>query len=185
MITLKEAKVGCDIHGVWECKLPNGDWVAFKHINDERSYEWFGILSGVRRHGPRCNSIEWDPRREPAADVGAYWKDICVKWGRDFHRHTLVSILALRQASDEYKRSAETDDEPGDDGTIEDHEPEPSLDDIVENIIVGFGGFDDDGFARARELTMGIPLRDVMMLGPEVTIDDVIDRIRMVVAYDN
>jgi hypothetical protein len=46
--------MGCDIHGVWECKLANGDWVAFKHISDERSYEWFGILSGVRRDGPRA-----------------------------------------------------------------------------------------------------------------------------------
>lgn len=176
--------MGCDIHGVWECRLSNGDWVAFGRINDERSYEWFGILSGVRRDGPRCDAIEWDPRREPADYVGIYWLDICKSWDLDFHSHALVSIPALLQANKEYIKAIK-DNEGYEE--VDDHERIPSLDDIVEKILIGFGGFDENGKGLDRAVTMGIPLRDVMMLGPAATIDDpdVISRIRMVVAYDN
>ena len=179
--------MGCDIHGVWECRLPNGDWVAFKRIDDTRSYEWFGILSGVRRDGPRCDAIEWDPRREQADYVGSYWLDICNLWGPDLHSHTLVSIPALRQANRAYIKAMKENEDYEEHEEVDEHETVPSLDDVVEKILVGFGGFDESGNGRDRAITMGIPLRDVMMLGPDATIDDpnVISRIRMVVAYDN
>jgi hypothetical protein len=177
--------MGCDIHGVWECRLPNGVWAVFNGINDNRSYEWFGILSGVRRHGPRCDSEPWNPCDHPE-DAGEYWLRICEDG--DLHSHTLVSIPALRQANVEHHKTllewAQQDENPSHD--LSSYEPVPDLDEIVRAVWLGAdrvrGG--DYGFIP-RELVLGVPLRDVLGLGPEATIDDAAHLIRMVVAYDS
>lgn len=176
--------MGCDIHGVWECKLPNGIWVAFSSINDDRSYEWFGILSGVRRYGPRCDSEPWNPCENPE-DAGEYWLRVCE--GGDLHSHTLITIPALRQANEEFRRTliewAKEDDEL----TVEttDHEPVPDLDETVRAVWLGATANPDIFDLEPNELQLGVPLRDVLGLGPEATLDDAAHLIRMVVAYDS
>ena len=172
--------MGADIHGVWECRLPNGTWVAFREINRSRNYNWFGILSGVREDGPMCDSIEWDPRRE--YDVGEYWLSFCQ--GGDLHSHTLVSIPALRQANEAlHRRRAEWNLM---EDAEDDREPEPSLNEIVKEIWLGArvekrGTFD---VRVPNTLGMGIPLREVLGLGPEARIEDAFGLLRMVIAYD-
>ncbi len=171
--------MGADIHGVWECRLPNGVWVVFRDINDTRSYEWFGILSGVRRDGPECDSIPWDPRKE--RDAGEYWLGVCQ--GGDLHGHTLVPIPALRQANDAlHRRRAEWNLM---EDSADDHEPEPSLDEIVDEIWVG--GSHEGRWAplRPHVIPMRIPLREVLGLGPEARIEDAFGLLRMMVAYDS
>lgn len=171
--------MGADVHGVWECKLPNGTWAVFRDINDTRSYEWFGILSGVREHGPRCDSIPWDPRREP--DAGEYWLGVCQRG--DLHNHTLVSIPALRQANEVlHRRRAEWNLM---EIAAEDHEPEPGLDEIVDEIWVGGTVTGEWQPLRPHVIPMRIPLREVLGLGPEARIEDAFGLLRMVVAYDS
>jgi len=174
--------VGADIHGVWECKLPNGVWVAFSGINDARSYEWFGILSGVRRHGPRCDSEPWNPCDHPE-DAGEYWLRVCE--GGGLHNHTLITIPALRQANEEFRRTliewAQQDEENVPDP--DDQEPVPDLDETVR--AVWLGASRHDWGVEPNELQLGVPLREVLGLGPEATIDDAVHLIRMVVAYDS
>lgn len=173
--------MGADIHGVWECRLPNGTWVAFREINLDKNYTWFGILSGVRGEGPKCDSIEWDPRKE--RDAGEYWLNFCRDV--DLFGHTLVSIPALRQANEEFHRSQSVWNltAAGED----DRELEPSLNEIVKEIWLG-SHLEKRGMMNAHvpsALTMGIPLREVLGLGPEARIEDAFGLIRMVVAYDS
>jgi hypothetical protein len=173
--------MGADIHGVWECKLPNGQWVAFKEINLIRNYSWFGIISGVRGDGPRCESIEWDPRRE--RDAGEYWLTTCEHAG--YHGHTLVSIPALREANVEFRR-LQADWSP-EDHQLNDWEPEPDLDEIVDELRLG-ARVDETSYFPVmypNSLRMGVPLRDVLGLGPGATIEDAFGLLRMVVAYDS
>ena len=115
--------MGCDIHGVWECKLPNGTWAAFREINEGRN--------------------------------------------------------------DENRKQEEDDKFGGSDlGAVVDHEALPALDDVVNEIWVG--GHFDRGW-RPNAIPMNVPLRDVLGLGPEATLDDleIRSRIRMVMAFDN
>ena len=173
--------MGADIHGVWECKLPNGTWVAFKEINPIRNYVWFGIISGVRGAGPKCDSIEWNPRREP--DAGEYWLRMCE--GGGYHNHTCLSIRALREANEllHFKYAEDDPEEPRD----KDWEPEPSLDEIVDEIRLGARVEGEGPFPVLipNSLRLGVPLRDVLGLGPEATIEDAVGLLRMVVAYDS
>lgn len=173
--------MGADIHGVWECRLPNGTWVAFREINLDKSYTWFGILSGVRGDGPRCDSIPWDPRKE--RDAGEYWLNFC----RDVELfgHTLISIPALRQANEElHVLHAEWNPM---ESAADDHEPEPSLNEIVKEIWLG-SHVEKRGMMNVHVpsvLPMGIPLREVLGLGPDARIEEAFGLLRMVVAYDS
>lgn len=176
--------MGADIHGVWECRLPNGIWVAFKEINDIRSYEWFGILSGIRRHGPRCDSEPWNPCNHPE-DAGEYWLRVCESGG--LHSHTLITVAALRQANEEFRRAI-AEWAKGDGMQVPDpvdHEPMPDLDEMVHAVWLGATRRRGGWGMETNELKLGVPLRDVLGLGPEATIDDAIHLIRMVVAYDS
>jgi hypothetical protein len=160
--------MGCDIHGVWEVLLDNGIWYAIKCVNDDRSYAWFGILSGVRREGPKCGSYEWDPR-DQEEEAGKYWFDYCSRWGADLHSHTLIQLSDVIEANEAI-------------GFV--HEPIPDLDSIVPELLMNGGNDEDDG---PTTMQMNLPLREIMKLSPEAKIDDpeVASRLRMVVAYDN
>lgn len=176
--------MGCDIHGTWECKLPNGIWVSFSGINDGRSYEWFGILSGVRRNGPRCDSEPWNPCDHPK-DAGEYWLRVCE--GGGLHNHTLITIPALRQANEEFRRTliewAQQDEV--EETNLSDYEGIPDLDETVRAVWMGASRGPDGWGLEPNELQLGVPLRDVLGLGPDATIDDAVHLIRMVVAYDS
>jgi len=177
--------MGCDIHGVWECKLPNGVWAAFREINDGRSYTWFGIIAAVRcaadRVGIAC-STPWDPR-DADGDAGAYWSGYCESWGRDLHSHSRASWDDVYAANAEKRAMDLLNNNEGilDEGECTDHEILPALDDVVNEIWIGGHA------ARPNTIPMYVPLRDVLGLGPEATLDDpgVRSRIRMVVAFDN
>jgi len=177
--------MGCDIHGVWEVRVPDGRWFAFRSISDNRSYAWFGIMSGVRGEGPRCDSECWDPTEaEPGTEVvGDYWRDICARWGRGFHSHTVASVDTVRAANDEY--CAEMQERYGERNEVSslEYEQIPRPDDIVQELWLGLS--DDRG--EANSLTMGIPLREVMGLQSDVHGDDerFKSRLRYLCAYDN
>jgi hypothetical protein len=180
--------MGCDIHGVWECKLPNGIWAAFREINESRSYTWFGIIARVRGGSGAADpcSIPWDPR-DFDGDTGAYWSGYCESWRGDLHSHSQASWDDVYAANDENRKQEE--DDPYAvvarvDAAVADHEALPALDDVVNEIWVG--GHPDHGW-RPNTIPMNIPLRDVLGLGPEATLDDprVRSRIRMVMAFDN
>ena len=178
--------MGCDIHGVWECKLPNGTWAAFREINEGRSYTWFGIIAQVRGGGRGAGpfSFPWDPR-DFDGDTGTYWSGYCESWGADLHNHSQASWDDVYAANDENRKQEEDDKFGGSDlGAVVDHEALPALDDVVNEIWVG--GHFDRGW-RPNTIPMNIPLRDVLGLGPEATLDDleIRSRIRMVMAFDN
>jgi hypothetical protein len=179
--------MGCDIHGVWECKLPNGVWAVFREINESRSYTWFGIIARVRGGGGGADpcSIPWDPR-DFDGDAGAYWSGYCESWGRDLHSHSRASWDDVYAANAEKRAQDLLNNNEGilDEGECADHEILPALDDVVNEIWIG--GHQDRGW-RPNTIPMYVPLRDVLGLGPEATLDDpgVRSRIRMVVAFDN
>ena len=176
--------MGCDIHGVWEVRVPDGRWFAFRSISDNRSYSWFGIMSGVRGEGPRCDSECWNPTEaEPGAEiVSDYWREICTRWGRGFHSHTVASVDTVRAANDEY--CAEMQDRLGsrNEASSLEYETIPRPDDIVQELWLGI-----DGDFGTNNLVMGIPLHEVMGLPPDIHGDDdrFKDRIRYLCAYDN
>jgi len=163
--------MGCDIHGVFEVNV-KGKWWAFDHINNNRRYAWFGILSGVRYDGPFCDSQRWDPR-DNKDNASVAWLSICTDWGPDLHSHSLVTMDALEQAN-EAMRGPEADEA----GSNVDYEPLPDLDALVDCFI--FGG-------HQEEIKMRLTLREIMELPATATMKDqaVRERLRMVVAYDN
>ena len=179
--------MGCDIHGVWECKLPNGVWAAFREINDNRYYTWFGLIAQVRgsMRGEERYSTPWDPR-DFAGDTGAYWTGYCEAWGADLHSHSQASWDDVYAANAEKRAIDHLNNNEGILGEEEctDHERLPTLDEVVAEIWIG--GHQDCGW-RPRVIPMNVPLRDVLGLGPEAALDDerVRSRIRMVVAFDN
>jgi len=176
--------MGCDIHGVWECLLPNGHWVAFRHINDTRNYEWFGVLSGVRGRGPRCGGRFWDPRdfERDLQVVGGFWFDLCRTFGNDMHSHTLAQASDIKEAN-RVAREAMV-------GVIitpiispdADYEPIPCPTDHVDELWLGW-----DMKHGSHALSMGIPLNEVLGLPDDISDDDprFLDRIRFLCAYDN
>lgn len=107
--------MGCDIHGFWELYHPEFKrWVAFRDINCDRSYTWFGILSGVRGPGPKVRSYEEGPRHagvprrdltpEERAemddpDFSAAWCSCIYRWGSDLHSFTVVPYDEVKRAN--------------------------------------------------------------------------------------
>ena len=179
--------MGCDIHGVWECKLPNGVWAAFREINDNRYYTWFGLIAQVRGsvRGEERYSIPWDPR-DFDGDTGAYWTGYCEARGANLHSHSQASWDDVYAANAEKRAMDLLNNNEGilGEGECTDHERLPTLDEVVAEIWIG--GHQDRGW-RPRVIPMNVPLRDVLGLGPEAALDDewVRSRIRMVVAFDN
>jgi len=160
---------------------------GFREINESRSYTWFGIIARVRAGGGGADpcSIPWDPR-DFEGDAGAYWSGYCESWGRDLHSHSQASWDDVYAANAEKRAMELLNNTEGilDEGECTDHEALPALDDVVNEIWIG--GRPDGGW-RPNTIPMNVPLRDVLALGPEATLDDpgVRSRIRMVVAFDN
>lgn len=175
--------MGADIHGVWECMLPNGTWVAFREINLDQSYTWFGILSGVRGPGPKVETIPFDPRdnEDDPEVVGRLWRSVCERYM--MHDHTLAGLLTIREANEIY--SHEMMDQWGEEEAIAigEHEPVPYPGEIVESLWFDI----NETTGQPVEVPMNIPLREVMGLpdgvGPED--DRFISRVRFLCAYDS
>lgn len=107
--------MGCDIHGYWELYHPEFKrWVVFRPINEDRTYTWFGILSGVRGTGPKVASDEMGPRHAgvPRRDLNAMereelddpdfsaaWCSYTQRWGGDLHTFTVVPYDEVKRAN--------------------------------------------------------------------------------------
>jgi len=176
--------MGTDIHGVWEVRVPDGRWFAFRTISDGRSYSWFGIMSGVRGDGPRCDSECWDPTEaEPGAEiVSDYWREICTRWGAGFHSHTVASVDTVRAANDEYCAEMQDRHGPLHEVSSLEYEEIPRPDDIIGELWLGI-----DRWGEMNSLPLGIPLRDVMGLPSDIHGDDerFKSRLRYLCAYDS
>ena len=126
--------MGCDIHGYWELFHPAFNrWVVIKPINDSRSYEWFGIIAGVRRDGPNVDGDDVQPNIDVHSPIGVRaksgkedddedfsraWVEYCKRWGHDLHSHRVLSRRAVMEANtlmwgrDEEERSFNHNDHP-------------------------------------------------------------------------
>ena len=107
--------MGCDIHGYWELYHPQFKrWIAFRMINDGRSYSWFGILSGVRGEGPlvashidagpsfagqSSKSITEEEITSDDEDFSVAWRRYVAQWGEDLHSFTVVPYDEVRKAN--------------------------------------------------------------------------------------
>lgn len=175
--------MGTDISGVWECMLPNGTWVAFREINTEPSYTWFGILSGVRGPGPKVEAISFDPcdNDDDPEVVSRFWRTACLRYS--MHDHTLASLLTIREANEIFSQTMV--DEWGEEEAIAigEHERVPYPGEIVESLWFDF----NETTGQPAELPMNIPLREVMGLPADVGPEDdrFISRVRFLCAYDS
>jgi hypothetical protein len=111
--------MGCDIHGYWELYHPQFKrWIAFRMINDGRSYNWFGILSGVRGEGPlvaslidagpsfagqSSKSITEEEITSDDEDFSVAWRRYVAQWGEDLHSFTVVPYDEVRKANAIYR----------------------------------------------------------------------------------
>ena len=176
--------MGCGIHGVWECMLPNGTWVAFREINVGQNYTWFGIMSGVRGWGPKVESISFRPEEgdDDPEVVGRFWYEFCQR-DVGLHSHTLASFGQVRLANEIF--SEEMAENWGEEAAVEadEHEPLPTPGEIVEMLWFGFDG----QTARPTGVPMMIPLREVLGLPEGVHQEDdrFTSRVRYLCAYDS
>jgi hypothetical protein len=78
--------MGCDIHGwVEKKKDQNNGWVAVcKLKNDDRNYDRFAKLAGVRGDGPEPNGIPQDVAETTKLDIDS--------WDADGHSHTYLPL---------------------------------------------------------------------------------------------
>lgn len=79
--------MGCDIHGYLEVK-ESGKWRCEKEVPDGRSYDWFGILAGVRNY---VNAI---PISEPRGIPNSLSKKVMEEiddWQFDGHSHSWLT----------------------------------------------------------------------------------------------
>ena len=164
--------MGCDIHGFWEVKTKTGAWIAFREVNDTRSYDWFGLIAGVRT-GNR-ETCETAGRGIPD-DVGAAWRDYCDRWGDNLHSKTWLYPDEIAAANVEFKIICEKYDDEGDSNLIPriDHEPVPQVSDMVPQLFVGAQRGDVNSYPWAGTL------------GEVAGSDDLTGRLRMVVGFDN
>lgn len=199
--------MGCDIHGFWELYHPHFNrWVAFKGVRSERSYSWFGILSGVRGGGPKVASYEDEPdvnvnphmSRQAIRESGRSidderfsraWVEYCKNWGSDLHTHTVIPYEEVKAANlkkwqhDSHDQDDEVDKEliehmSEDQVLMSYYEEVPDSDFIVDEIIFDTQT-DEDGRQEPLRLPMNLPLSEI--LGTH----DISSLVRMVVAYDN
>ena len=203
--------MGCDIHGFFELFHPEFNrWVAFKGINEGRSYRWFGILSGVRGDGPQVASEEAGPeidfkayrsrrrdlelsgREEDDEEYSRAWVEYCKSWGADLHSHTVVPYEEIMAAN---VRKWESDKQISeyDDGVQEEGEDPPDIakismsywqevpdPDFFVEEIVFDTQWDEKG---QRQEPMRLPMN--LPLCEIVGTRDLSEVVRMVVAYDN
>lgn len=166
--------MGCDVHGFWELKTPEGVWVAFELINDSRSYWWFGIIANVRRTTPECQTAD----RGVPEDCSAAWRQYTDSAGSDLHSHTWLTpdevIRANRRLFLEYRQEDEratTTEEISDAHSY--HEVVPTVKTEVSRIFLP----GPDGYYT--EMTWTGTLEE------NIGTQDIAGRLRMVVAFDN
>jgi len=195
--------MGCDIHGYWEVFHPEFNrWVAFKPINDTRSYSWFGIIAGVRGEDtPRVSVImgpSADPSRAPDGSFSRMWVEYCKRWGMGLHSHAIVCWHSAIEANEmlwisNKKRWDEEDGLPDEDvgesarvrAMMSYHEDVPDADFLVESVIVDTRAERDEWDEEVQvpiEVPMGVTLGDI--IGSRDT-EVIGERVRMVVAFDN
>ena len=166
--------MGCDIHGFWEFKTPDGAWIAFERINDARSYTWFGIIAGVRRPSGNLETAE----RGVPADCSNAWRQFVDAWGRDLHSHTWLTPAEVRQANRDLFLSYRKED-----GEETDPEDLWSADNYHETIPVPQRNvsriFLPGPENRYKEMAWTGTLAEI--IGDQ----DLSDKIRMVIAFDN
>jgi len=68
-----------------------------RSINDDRNYEWFGIVGDVRRH----YDLGYADRGIPD-DASEHWRNTCESWGLDMHSQTWLSRPEVREANGHY-----------------------------------------------------------------------------------
>lgn len=166
--------MGCDIHGFWEFKTPAGAWIAFEPVNDTRSYNWFGIIAGVRRPSGDLGTEE----RGVPRDCSNAWQQFVDAWGRDLHSHTWLTPEEVRSANKMlfllYSRDEDPDAVSEDlESAIHYHETVPSPEMEVSRIFLP--GPEN----RYKEMAWTGTLAEI------VGDQDLSDKIRMVVAFDN
>ena len=92
--------MGCDIHGYWEARRPDGVWVAFMPINRDRNYEWFGLVAGVRRENYGLSQIDHHRRGMPSSS-SKVWAGYCDD-DTGLHSHTWLSPSEAAACYEEY-----------------------------------------------------------------------------------
>jgi len=164
--------MGCDIHGFWEVKTKTGAWIAFREVNDSRSYDWFGLIAGVRT-GNR-ETCETAGRGVPD-DVGAAWRDYCAGWGANLHSKTWLYPDEIAAANVEFKIICEKYEDEVDSNLILiiDHEPIPQASDMVPQLYVG----------SQRDNINSYPWTGT--LDAVAGTDDLTDRLRVVIGFDS
>ena len=166
--------MGCDIHGFWEFKTSDGPWIAFEHINDSRSYSWFGIIAGVRHPAGNLETAE----RGVPADCSNAWRQLVDAWGRDLHSHTWLTPSEVRQANRDlflsYRKEDGEETNPDDLWAADNyHETIPVPQMEVSRILLP--GPDNN----CKEMAWTGTLAEI------VGDQDLSDKIRMVIAFDN
>lgn len=91
--------MGCDIHGFLEVRDRNGKWKIKDRIPDDRVYDWFGVLAGVR------NYVDTKPIAElrgSPIDVSTRGAKRIAHWGMDGHSHSWLSLKDFSEHDWEY-----------------------------------------------------------------------------------
>ncbi len=180
--------MGCDIHGFWEFRTPDGSWIAFKKINEGQTYDWFGIIANVRAVTRGSKTAG----RGIPDDCSSAWRQYTGAWGRGLFGHTWLTphevrlanaeLLKLHKEYDEeyFKACDESGEETSaarDGLTTKDpenyYEPVPDGATIVENLIIHGPGNYPDTMTWCGTLSENLKT------------DNIDENIRMVVAFDN
>ena len=159
--------MGCDIHGFWEAQTPSGEWIAFRFVNDTRSYEWFGIIADVRSSQESLTSHRGIPG---TASPG--WKTYCERWGRDLHSHTHLTLHEVVNANMLLSKK----EHDWAIGTNEIHEVIPTP---IEEIKALYLPGSNDGKDGTVIMNWTGTLADI------IGNNDIEQKVRMVVAFDN
>tara|TARA_Y100001973_G_C5198636_1_gene336040 strand:+ start:2809 stop:3300 length:492 start_codon:yes stop_codon:yes gene_type:complete len=135
--------MGTDIHGYWEIKTKDGEWIAIRHVQSKRNYEWFSIIGGVRGGTDLWKIPPWN--RGIPQNASLAWKDYAGHPQNDLHSTTWLTLKEVHQALefhlDEITRWKEI--EPFDrDSVIPVKIPHES--EFVESLIFGWNNKDLD-----------------------------------------
>lgn len=83
--------MGCDIHGTLEVK-ENEEWKRICEIPDDRNYDWFGIIAGVR------NYVNATPISHPKGiplKVSKETRKLLESWDLDGHSHSYLTLAEI------------------------------------------------------------------------------------------
>ena len=162
--------MGCDIHGFWEAKTPGGDWIAFREVNRDRSYAWFGVVADVRMRldSPTCH-------RGIPDDTSPAWSTYTTRWGRGLHSHTFLTPSEVRDANVKWWKIIKDEDlyDPDPNGVI--REIVPHACEAIETLYI----------PPSNENVSMHSIRWAGSLQDLIGSDDIEGRVRMVIAFDN